>query len=402
LYYLLLSLFIIYKEMAKSKIHIKPENKGYLDYGLGSWLKGALTTFGDVTTGAADALLSQYGMGNIIGDNMYSSKTMATKSNDFQSTINSFREKIPMVGGIVKGLNTYNTDQTTDQVQQGKLDINNKAKLLGQDRLVQYNQQQMLPTFDLGGNINEQSTMKGYGYNLMPNGGYIENPAWYQSNALSLATGGHLPEGNATLKEAKEFLKLYPEEMTSGTEVEYEHTGNKKLAQRIAADHVKDSLKINQGGAPDYYKKLQEAGISDELNRMPQMQMGKGGFLSVDKAKKILEDGTIKGKALTERQKRYFGFIAGGGKPSKVDGGILPSFGTGGMLDNIPSTGAMSNDTTNNPTIFTEYKGGGTHESSALGGIPLGGKARVEEGEVRYDDSETGESYIFSNRLYVR
>lgn len=49
--------------------------------------------------------------------------------------------------------------------------------------------------------------------------------------------------------------------------------------------------------------------------------------------------------------------------------------------------------------ILTEYKGGGTHEENSYGGIPVGGKARVEEGEYRFTDPDTGESYIFSDRF---
>lgn len=39
--------------------------------------------------------------------------------------------------------------------------------------------------------------------------------------------------------------------------------------------------------------------------------------LSSHKAKKIIKDGEVRGKKLTDKQKRYMGFIAGGGKPSK-------------------------------------------------------------------------------------
>jgi len=40
--------------------------------------------------------------------------------------------------------------------------------------------------------------------------------------------------------------------------------------------------------------------------------------VSASKAKKILKDGTVHGKSLTPKQKRFFGFIAGGGKPTRV------------------------------------------------------------------------------------
>ena len=53
--------------------------------------------------------------------------------------------------------------------------------------------------------------------------------------------------------------------------------------------------------------------------------------LTAAKAKKILEDGTIRGKALTEKQKKFFGAVAGGATPlQKLNGGWLDKFQDGG------------------------------------------------------------------------
>lgn len=46
-----------------------------------------------------------------------------------------------------------------------------------------------------------------------------------------------------------------------------------------------------------------------------------GGELTAEGAKEILRDGTVNDKKLTDKQKRYFGFIAGGGKP-KAQAGV--------------------------------------------------------------------------------
>ena len=43
---------------------------------------------------------------------------------------------------------------------------------------------------------------------------------------------------------------------------------------------------------------------------------GKG--VSPEKAKKILRDKSVRGRRLTAKQKRYFGFLAGGGKPTRL------------------------------------------------------------------------------------
>lgn len=58
----------------------------------------------------------------------------------------------------------------------------------------------------------------------------------------------------------------------------------------------------------------------------------------------------------------------------------------GGMIDNnVVSSSNLDG--------VTQYSTGGTHEENSLGGIPIGRKSSVEQGEVRYKD------YIFSNRL---
>jgi len=39
---------------------------------------------------------------------------------------------------------------------------------------------------------------------------------------------------------------------------------------------------------------------------------------SPQKAREILKDGTVHGKSISNKQKRFFGWIAGGSKPSKT------------------------------------------------------------------------------------
>lgn len=69
--------------------------------------------------------------------------------------------------------------------------------------------------------------------------------------------------------------------------------------------------------------------LSDEkkgrfgLGQRLERTFAKGGVVSVAKAKKILKDGSIKGNALTDKQKGLFGLIAGGGTPSRASGGTV-------------------------------------------------------------------------------
>jgi hypothetical protein len=53
--------------------------------------------------------------------------------------------------------------------------------------------------------------------------------------------------------------------------------------------------------------------------------------LTPGKARKILEDGTVHGRGLTDKQKKYFGAIAGGATPVKaINGGWLDKYQDGG------------------------------------------------------------------------
>jgi hypothetical protein len=54
----------------------------------------------------------------------------------------------------------------------------------------------------------------------------------------------------------------------------------------------------------------------------------KHGGVTSEKAKEILRDGTANGHRLTDKQRRYFGFIAGGGKPKMAKGGEITGEGT--------------------------------------------------------------------------
>lgn len=42
------------------------------------------------------------------------------------------------------------------------------------------------------------------------------------------------------------------------------------------------------------------------------------GKLTSEKARKILRDKSVKGHPLSAKQKRFMGFIAGGGRPSRL------------------------------------------------------------------------------------
>ena len=85
------------------------------------------------------------------------------------------------------------------------------------------------------------------------------------------------------------------------------------LLTRTAVDKQLENLST----ANDFAKEM-GSNYKDSLAVLPQA--GKGGYLSAAKAKEILRDGTAHKHPLTAKQKRYFGWIAGG---RKEDGGFI-------------------------------------------------------------------------------
>jgi len=75
--------------------------------------------------------------------------------------------------------------------------------------------------------------------------------------------------------------------------------------------------------------------------------------LTPGKAKKMLSDGTVHGRGLTDKQKRYFGAIAGGATPmKKINGGWLDKYAMGGSLPG--ASGMMYARSNTPPPLYTQ------------------------------------------------
>jgi hypothetical protein len=74
------------------------------------------------------------------------------------------------------------------------------------------------------------------------------------------------------------------------------------------------------------------------------------------------------------------------------NGGYISSYKNGGA---VKSYGGEL-DTMNNPVV-SSIDNGGTHEQSSLGGVPIGNRGLLEEGEVKAKIN--GKDYVFSNRF---
>ena len=185
---------------------------------------------------------------------------------------------------------------------------------------------------------------------------FAKNFAKEYGGSIEYATGG----------------KFNKSEITKGALEELEHTSSKREARKIAKDHLMEH--------PDYYSRLKEAGLADAY--------GYGGDLATG--------GNSEGTMMIGRGYNAYGDYGYGGKQMYYGGGKMPYKGRA-VPDYYPA-----NDTyamiEKEPANFTEYEVGGTHEENPNGGIPLGPKALVEQGEVKYSSEKYGD-YIFTNRF---
>lgn len=121
--------------------------------------------------------------------------------------------------------------------------------------------------------------------------------------------------GNANWWEGPEDLAMIDKETG-------QHKGDISYGERVfSKEDNRKMMSLKEAGD---MQKLGEY-VSKAMNRQSDYdgdgQLKKGGVLSADKAKQILKDGTVYGKPITEKQKKFFGWVAGGGHPKKYKGG---------------------------------------------------------------------------------
>lgn len=155
-----------------------------------------------------------------------------------------------------------------------------------------------------------------------PTGGILVDQI---GNPTGLSTSSNKP---VALTEDGEFGKYDP---TTGETYIF----SKSLGFGKPVNDLVNRFKLNKPNSVYNYDILTKAAVDKQLENIvtaqefakgtdtkpkEAFQMAKGGYLSSAKAGKMLEDGTIRGKKLTPKQKRYFGWVAGG---KKAEGGPL-------------------------------------------------------------------------------
>jgi hypothetical protein len=138
--------------------------------------------------------------------------------------------------------------------------------------------------------------------------------------------------------------------------------------------YVKRGLTAQQ--AHDYFVN-QASTIAQRIDTAPRINLKmKTGGPTAAKAREMLRDGTAQGKALTKKQKRYFGFIAGGGHPRKQNAGLPEVYGA---PDNNPEVWAETGEAARmQDGSIVRIAANGTYnydhgESAKMPGTPING-----------------------------
>jgi len=141
-----------------------------------------------------------------------------------------------------------------------------------------------------------------------------------------------VPAKNAKLAEdiREKVLRTPPKRkatlMEEGGEVVKLSNGEHKFTPE-------EAMKIEIELGPEIFKTLAPESEVNELADGTVGEMAGGGKVSIAKAKEILKDGTAHGKPLTDKQKGYFGWLAGGGMKC---GGMVKKYAGGGEVGNDP------------------------------------------------------------------
>ena len=122
--------------------------------------------------------------------------------------------------------------------------------------------------------------------------------------------------------DAKNIVYIIPEGKT-----DINPPGSSMFTDKKLFIYIKPTKKIEQRNEMEMPMKIGEDQLQDnyanyDFFKIKGYKYSKGGSLTQTKAKQILKDGEANGKDLTEKQKRYFGAIAGGGK-SYAEGGEI-------------------------------------------------------------------------------
>jgi hypothetical protein len=148
-------------------------------------------------------------------------------------------------------------------------------------------------------------------------GGEVGNEAFYNGDDGFAYSGIHInPANKGKFNALKKRTGKSTEELT--------HSKNPLTRKRAIFAQNAKKWKHAEGGLLPFTQDYATQEQVDYGGNTIDTIFAHGGLLTADKAKEILRDGTAQGHKLTPKQKRYFGYIAGGGTPKAPDGVTIP------------------------------------------------------------------------------
>jgi len=145
--------------------------------------------------------------------------------------------------------------------------------------------------------------------------------------------GGIIPEDVATQKRTEQIQDSYAGGGTTGDGLNKGDRivmdGNDATTMRIEYDSPKPPRPVSILG----FKNSSIGGGG--MTSMFAMGGTTGDGLSKSKAKIMLHEGMANGKPITEQQRKYFGWVAGGSKEAKMDGGDINGYAMGTDVEGV-------------------------------------------------------------------
>ncbi|MFY8248384.1 MAG: hypothetical protein ACOVJ5_01645, partial [Gloeomargaritales cyanobacterium] len=145
-----------------------------------------------------------------------------------------------------------------------------------------------------------------------------------------------------------------------------QHPSDPKRKEAFYARH-KENLDNNPYFRAYARETWAEGGTTGTMMDRTNMAEYKDGGLTKSKAKTMLHEGMANGKPITEQQRKYFGWVAGGSKQSKMDGGKIMA-----------------------PKMM--YNNGGIVEGAEIDGVKWNGKNWIDKNGNKYT-AESGKKF---------
>lgn len=203
------------------------------------------------------------------------------------------------------------------------------------------------PGYAKGGVIGAAKMMYAKGGTIVGKGGPKDDAIFTKANKEGIEPGSFIvpAENNEKAKGIRAALfgdKNKVSKFKKGGEMESnvavsngEHLFTPKERKKIVNYLGEEILEELAPNAEENSEEMSQGGLLGTLTDRENMREYKGGGLTKSKARTMLHEGMANGKPITEQQRKYFGWVAGGSKESKMDGGAIHGYAMGTGVEGV-------------------------------------------------------------------